>query len=164
MHVTALAPLRRQPLFRHSLGPSVDDPIRSPMPLRPSPDVRSTQQARSLPLSRSASAERCFPSHSPTLRPWIVDRLRRWSASYVKELWSPSLARHSEKRQAKAHANYLRSFQRQAPRVFLSRAGPRFDLELVQAGHHLWFRRLAHRLRNDEGYPVGRPRLACYAG
>ena len=29
------------------------------------------------------------------------------------------------------------NFQREAPRVFLSQAGPRFDLELVQAGHHL---------------------------
>jgi hypothetical protein len=29
MHVTAHAPLERQPLFRHSLGPSVDDPMQS---------------------------------------------------------------------------------------------------------------------------------------
>jgi hypothetical protein len=32
-------------------------------------------------------------------------------------------------------------FQREALRVFLSQAGPRFDLELVQAEHHLRFRR-----------------------
>jgi len=32
-------------------------------------------------------------------------------------------------------------FQHATPRVFLSQAGPRFDLELVQAEHHLWFRR-----------------------
>jgi hypothetical protein len=32
---------------------------------------------------------------------------------------------------------YQRYFKRQAPRVFLSQAGPRFDLELVQAEHHL---------------------------
>jgi hypothetical protein len=28
-------------------------------------------------------------------------------------------------------------FQRATPRAFLSQAGPRFDLELVQAEHHL---------------------------
>jgi hypothetical protein len=32
-------------------------------------------------------------------------------------------------------------FQHRALRVFLSQAGPRFDLELVQAEHHLWFQR-----------------------
>jgi hypothetical protein len=32
-------------------------------------------------------------------------------------------------------------FQHSTPRVFLSQAGPRFDLELVQAEHHLRFRR-----------------------
>jgi hypothetical protein len=44
------------------------------------------------------------------------------------------------KSQDKADASFQRSFQRRAPRVFLSQAGPRFDLELLQAGHHLWFR------------------------
>jgi hypothetical protein len=32
-------------------------------------------------------------------------------------------------------------FQRRVLRGFLSQAGPRFDLELIQAEHHLWFRR-----------------------
>ncbi len=31
----------------------------------------------SRPMTRSAEAERCFPSHSPTLRPWIADRRLR---------------------------------------------------------------------------------------
>ena len=37
-------------------------------------------------------------------------------------------------------------FQRAALRVFLSQAGPRFDLELVQAEHHLLVPTLAGRL------------------
>ena len=64
-----------------------------------------------------------------------------WSPSYVEELWSPSLNAVSEKLHAKADANSKRAFQRTTPRVFLSQAGPRFDLELVQAEHHLWLRR-----------------------
>jgi hypothetical protein len=32
------------------------------------------KQALSCPMTRSAEAERCFPCHSPTLRPWISDR------------------------------------------------------------------------------------------
>jgi hypothetical protein len=32
------------------------------------------------------------------------------------------------------HQRYLK---RQAPRAFLSQAGPRFDLDFLQAGHHL---------------------------
>ena len=36
---------------------------------------------------------------------------------------------------------FLRYFQRRAPRIFLSQAGPRFVLELLQAEHHLCFRR-----------------------
>src|ERR687888_2321546 len=103
MHVTALAPLQRQPFFRHSLGTPVDGPIRRSVHLRVR--GRSTQW-RVVSLSRSAEAERCFPSHSPTLRPWIA-----YSASYVEELWSPSLVRSPEKEQAKAHAYSPALFQ-----------------------------------------------------
>ena len=38
-------------------------------------------------VSRGPEAMRCFLSHSPTLRPWIV----RGRASYVEGLWSPAL-------------------------------------------------------------------------
>jgi hypothetical protein len=45
--------------------------------LRPSPGSgRSTQVRASPPLSRADRAERCCPSHSPTLRPWIAGRRR----------------------------------------------------------------------------------------
>jgi hypothetical protein len=64
--------------------------------LHPSPagtGRRSTQQRRAgsaLCLAR-AQPDRCFPSHSPTLRPWIT------GASYVEGRWSPSLARRLKK-------------------------------------------------------------------
>ena len=44
--------------------------------------------------------------------------------------------------QAKAIANSRDHFQRPAQRVFLSQAGPRFDLALSQAEHHLPARRV----------------------
>ena len=47
-----------------------------------------------------------------------------------------------EKAQAKADANSERIVRAQTPRVFLSQAGPRFGLELLQAEHHLWFRQV----------------------
>jgi hypothetical protein len=54
------------------------------------------------------------------------------STSYVEELWSPGLARVREKVQAKADAYCQRSFSRRALRVFLSQAGPQFDLALFK--------------------------------
>jgi hypothetical protein len=39
----------------------------------PPPGGRSTQQ-QIFPMSRTGEAERCFPSHSPILRPWIAHR------------------------------------------------------------------------------------------
>ena len=84
-------------------------------------------------------AERCFPCLSPTLRPWIAVRplrsLRR-SSSYVEELWSPKLSCHSEKAHAKANANCTRVIPARTE-VFLSQAGPRFELELPHSEHHL---------------------------
>jgi hypothetical protein len=41
--------------------------------------------------------------------------------------------------QAKADAYSPLDFQHTAQRIFLSQAGPRFDLELFQAEHHLLF-------------------------
>ena len=56
---------------------------------------RSTQgrDLRVPALTRSSEAERCFPSHSPALRPWIASRRMRVRRppSYVEELWSPIL-------------------------------------------------------------------------
>jgi hypothetical protein len=67
----------------------------------------------------------------------LVAQIHERSSSYAEELWSPSLGRCPENRRLKHTLIYQRNFQRQAPRVLLSQAGPRFDLELVQAEHHL---------------------------
>ncbi len=121
-------------------------------PLRPSPDRgRSTQQAgasrraRSRPLSRPPEAERCFLCHSPTLRPWITDHWLR-TCAVVAVLRGGALEPEPhtlllENRRQKQALIASVYFQRATLRVFLSQAGPRFDLELVQAEHHLWFRR-----------------------
>lgn len=46
--------------------------------------------------------------------------------------------------------------------IFLSQAGPRFVLDLLQAEHHLWFLR-CRRLQTTKATRLGRPRLAWYA-
>jgi hypothetical protein len=125
--------------------------IEAGAPLRPSPNTgRSTQQASatrrawSRPLSRPLEAGRCFPCHSPTLRPWITDHSLRTlrSADVLRGgALEPEPRMHLlEKRRLKQTLIASVPFRRAAPRVFLSQAGPRFDLELVQAEHHLWFR------------------------
>src|SRR6266850_55017 len=82
-------------------------------------------------LSRPACAERCCPSHSPALRPWIAR-----SASYVEGSWSPALLPF-RKSQAKAAGNYAaNSACAKRRRTFLSEAGPRSGTGLSQPGHH----------------------------
>jgi hypothetical protein len=101
-----------------------------------------------------------------TLRPWIaarrVRRARRTS-SYVEGIWSPSLALAPEKDRRKHTLIASVYFQRAAPRAFLSQAGPRFGLELVQAGitsgSDVW----SIALEQQKGDPLGRPRPAGYA-
>jgi hypothetical protein len=91
-------------------------------------------------------ARRCFSSHSPTLRPWIERRplAHRATDDVLRGgALEPEPRHRCEKGQAKAKAYSPTLFRVLTPRVFLSQAGPRFDLELVQAEHHLWFRRLA---------------------
>ena len=81
------------------------------------------------------------PCHSPTLRPWIAGRVRARPRDdvIVEGLWSPSLVRTVRNSQAKAHANVRAIPAPSARAVFLSQAGPRFVLELVQAEHHLCY-------------------------
>jgi hypothetical protein len=85
-------------------------PVKTIAPAKPArPPRRHRKRCLSDPgpmmkqMTRLAGAKRCFPSHSPTLRPWIVDRRVR-SPSYVEGLWSPSLVRLSGKAHAKVHA------------------------------------------------------------
>jgi hypothetical protein len=76
--------------------------------LRPPSNGTSTQRRdpRVPALTRSSEAERCFPSHSPALRPWIASRRMRVRRppSYVEELWSPILDLGMVNSHAKAHA------------------------------------------------------------
>jgi hypothetical protein len=66
-----------------------------------SPSISGSEiDATAAPLSRSAPAERCCPSHSPTLRPWTavhpVHKSER-TPSYVEEPWSPTSHARSTK-------------------------------------------------------------------
>ena len=114
-------------------------------------------------MARPAEAGRCFPSRSPTLRPWIAGRrLRsaRRSPSYVEELWSPSLTRVVKNDRLKPTQITGVHFPAHTLRVFLSQAGPRcrsitcFKLSITSGsdvdGH-------------EKGDPLGRPHPACYA-
>ena len=88
---------------------------------------------------------------------------RRLTTSYVEELWSPyPRDQHAISRQKQTIIRRVH-FLRATPRVFLSQAGPRFDLDLVQAGHHLLVCCRRGALTNKKATPLGRPRLACYA-
>ena len=116
---------------------------------RASPSIsrggRSTQQATapvvggSRPLSRPAEAGRCFLSHSPTLRPWIVRRrmrIRVVRTSYVEGLWSPSRRSLPENRQAKADAYSQRSFPTRSAAGLSLSGGASIRTLSSQAGHH----------------------------
>jgi len=74
----------------------------------------------------------------------------------VEGLWSRSRVRQLKKRTQKQTPMRARYFSADRRGVFLSQAGPRFDLDLVQAEHHLSLT-VANRLRNDEGDPFGSP-------
>ena len=76
----------------------------------------------------------------------------------------PELGGRHRKEQAKADANASVTFHATL-RVFLSQAGPRFDLVLLQAGHHLvvpFVSRIA--LRNEKGDPLGSPSTGSFCG
>jgi hypothetical protein len=166
----------------HRRGP----PGRCPLPL-------ATPDARYGPRSASASAvlpslpwaTRQRPNAFVPLRPppahWTSTQRHEARTMFSKPLAYPSTldrllgvlrggalepdASYAPgKSQAKAHAYSLAQFQRRAPRVFLSQAGPRFDLGLLQAEHHLWFRWWSIASRNDEGDPVGSPSAGSLCG
>jgi len=74
----------------------------------------------------------------PLAYPSTLDRLREAATSYVEELWSPSLVRRLEIRRLKQTLNssVLSSAKRRGS--FSLRRGLDFELELVQAEHHLY--------------------------
>ena len=104
--------------------------------------IRSADScSRTKPLTRPAETERCFPSHSPTLRPWIAGhRLRVLVIAVLRGgALEPEPRTRSEKSQAKAVASFQRVFRRRAEVSFSLRRGLNSELCLLQAGHHLWF-------------------------
>jgi hypothetical protein len=114
----------------------LDDPRSARPHFRPPPEHGRSTQLRRPSLSRSAYAERCFPSHSPTLRPWI--------ALGARPTWRSFGARASRSYRKKSELKHThlfqRNFQRQRRGSFSLRRGLDFVLSLVQAEHHLWFR------------------------
>ncbi len=154
---TCDAPRFRRALYRAELRPRSGGRVA----FHPSPlEGRSTQwRPIVFRMSRASRRRRCFPCHSLTLRPWIVHpRLieRGWSPSYVEELWSRTLGPF-ENIAGRIKVQIHTAIFARTRRAFLSRAGPRFELVFLQAGHHFLSSRLV-RLRNDEGDPLGRPR------
>ena len=77
---------------------------------------------------------------------------------FVEEFWSPGLCAFCEIAMLKPTHDFSALSQAGAQRAFLSQAGPRFELELVQAEHHLPVRTsvLPPKRRRR---PFGRPRF-----
>ena len=88
--------------------------------------------------------------------------LDRPEPSYVEALWSPSLGTSLEIVHAKADA-IIPALIQAATRggVFLSQAGPRFVLCLLQAGHHPWLCETVSE--TTRATRSGRPRCESYA-
>ena len=116
---------------------------RTPLPrsaLRRPPAPGRSAQCVACSVTRRPWALRCCPSHSPALRPWIARRrMRDRNADVLRGgALEPGARVASENAQAKAAVTWTASFT--APKragTFLSEAGPRFLLELLQAEHHL---------------------------
>src|SRR4051794_21315111 len=111
----------RESLSAHVAPPSVASGSGGPA-LRPSParEIDAKRPGR-VSVTVGAKADRCFPSHSPTLRPWIAGRSSIGAAdpsSDVEGCWSPALLRAC------------------AEEPFSLRRGLNSELELLQAEHH----------------------------
>jgi hypothetical protein len=105
----------------------------------------------------------------PLTYPSTLDRrppaahIRR-ASSYVEGRWSPIMARQLIKPHAKAQRIFLAQFPARSTEIFLSQAGPRFDLELGQAEHHLGSDVDVCAFRNKEGDPLGSPSFGLLCG
>ena len=120
----------------------LDDPGTPFRPARTSSTQGRPPSPPPSPLARSArSCCRSDVFHA-TRQPFDPGSRRHGCAagdgtSYVEGLWSPSLTRTLKMCRRKQTLIAERHCSACAPRVFLSQAGPRFDLVLLQAEHHL---------------------------
>ncbi len=115
-----------------------------------SPSGRSTQQASASPRSRSIPMSRPRRSRTMLSMPLAYSSTldHRPPVAHIRggrrPTWRSFGARASRtvrKSPGKSTGVCQRSFPAAMPRVFLSQAGPRFDLDLLQAEHHLLIRR-----------------------
>jgi len=130
--------------------------------LRPSP-AQGDRRSANTSSARSAETERCCPCHSPTLRPWIAGRRLRVPRR-GRPAWRSFGARalHACSKSAGKSTRYSSSvfFNATAREVFLSQAGPRFELDLFQAEHHPSLP-IVFRLRKRRRRPAGSPSLGA---
>ena len=141
-------------------------PVRRSRIVRLRPAAPGSTQTHSIGFQRSPALVPSLlcPCHSPTLRPWITGRGRARPRDdvIVEGLWSRSLVRRMKRRTQKQTQMRARYFSADRRGVFLSQAGPRFDLELVQAEHHLSRYGCESPPKRRRRPVLGRPRLARY--
>jgi hypothetical protein len=113
-------------------------------------------------MSRTAVAERCFLSHSPTLRPWIAcRRLRELAMTVVLRggALEPEPLPLPENAQAKADTYSQRAFScRSAEGLSLS-GGASIRTVSSQAGHHPFVRCSGSRPETTKATLPDRPRV-----
>lgn len=120
-----------------------------------------------LPLHGSSGAKPndVFQATRSTLRPWIARLQLAGCAPIVLRggALEPGACTFLVELSAEIAAFYSTLITAPRAGAFLSRAGPRFDLDLFQAEHQPFVLTMASNcFQNDEGDPVGRPRIEQY--
>jgi hypothetical protein len=141
----------------------LDDPgLMRPSHLRPSPVWQIDAAAKYLLLCHARlKPDDVFQATRLLFDPGSPPSRRQ--TSYVEEFWSPSRGVLVKKCRLKQTLLSQRNFTGRRRGSFSLRRGLDFDLTLVQAEHHLLVPLRLIASRNDEGDPLGRPRLARYA-
>jgi hypothetical protein len=146
---------------------------RGVLPVRRSRSVRLRPARHGLdanaPMSCAVLGERAEPPMSmPLAYPSTLDRRpQACTSAGAASSWrgfgagASCVSEKSARNSKRECVSAISSAERRG--VFLSQAGPRFELELVQAEHHL-SRVRRDRLRNDEGDPCGSPSTGSVYG
>jgi hypothetical protein len=137
-------PIDRRSVHRPGAGDRRCGDLRCHARLMPSAVFHATR----LPFDPGSPAAGCAAGERP---------------SYVEELWSPSLGRLAENRRQKLTLLRERDFQRDAPRVFLSQAGPRFRSSVSSSWASPFCSVCCFSPSKRRRRPVGSPSLSCYA-